>query len=122
MALFSIATGLLVLLSSVITSKYQRIEENVLLRTLGASKGQIWKILFTEYFMLGSIASLAGLLISMLGSWLLAIYVFEIPYVPNYQALLGVFIAITSLTVLIGLLNSRSVINNPPLQVIRKEV
>ena len=122
MALFSIATGLLVLLSSVITSKYQRIEENVLLRTMGASKGQIWKILFTEYFMLGSIAALAGLAISMIGSWLLAKFVFEITYVPNYMALLSVFGIITSLTVIIGLANSRSVINNPPLQVIRKEV
>jgi len=122
MALFSIATGLLVLLSSVITSKYQRIEENVLLRTLGASKNQIWKILFTEYFMLGSIASIAGLVISMIGSWLLAKYVFEITYVPNYLAIGGVFFIITSLTIIIGLLNSRSVINNPPLQVIRKEV
>lgn len=122
MALFSIATGLLVLLSSVITSKYQRIEENVLLRTLGASKNQIWKILFTEYFMLGSIASIAGLLISMIGSWLLASFVFEITYLPNYLAIFSVFIIITSLTIIIGLLNSRSVINNPPLQVIRKEV
>ena len=122
MALFSIATGLLVLLSSVITSKYQRIEENVLLRTMGASKGQIWKILFTEYFMLGSIAAIAGLVISMIGSWLLAKFVFEIGYVPNYVALLSVFCIITSLTIIIGLANSRSVINNPPLQVIRKEV
>ncbi len=122
MALFSIATGLLVLLSSVITSKYQRIEENVLLRTLGASKSQIWKILFTEYFMLGTIASSAGLFISMVGSLLLAKYVFEIPYAPNYISLIGVFLIITSLTVIIGLLNSRSVTNNPPLQVIRKEV
>lgn len=122
MALFSIATGLLVLLSSVITSKYQRIEENVLLRTLGASKSQIWKILFTEYFMLGSIASIAGLCISMAGSWLMAKFVFEITYVPNYLSIFSVFIVITSLTIIIGLLNSRSVINNPPLQVIRKEV
>ncbi|MEL7146927.1 MAG: FtsX-like permease family protein, partial [Bacteroidota bacterium] len=122
MALFSIATGLLVLLSSVITSKYQRIEENVLLRTMGASKGQIWRILFTEYFMLGSIASIAGLAISMIGSWLLAKFVFEITYSPNYLALLSVFFIITTLTILIGLANSRSVINNPPLQVIRKEV
>ena len=122
MALFSIATGLLVLLSSVITSKYQRIEENVLLRTLGASKTQIWKILFTEYFMLGSIASIAGLCISIVGSWLMAKFVFEITYVPNYLSIFSVFIVITSLTIVIGLLNSRSVINNPPLQVIRKEV
>ena len=35
MALFSILTGLLVLASSVVISKYQRLRESVLLRTLG---------------------------------------------------------------------------------------
>ena len=39
MALFSILTGLLVLLSSVVLSKYQRMKESVLLRTIGASRG-----------------------------------------------------------------------------------
>ncbi len=122
MALFSIATGLLVLLSSVITSKFQRIEENVLLRTLGASKKQIWSILLTEYFVLGSLASITGIVISVLGSWLIARFLFEIEFVPNLIPALSVFTSITGLTVLIGLSNSRSVVNNPPLQVIRKEV
>ncbi len=122
MALFSIATGLLVLLSSVITSKFQRIEENVLLRTLGASKKQIWSILFTEYFALGSLASITGIVISMISSWLIARFLFEIEFVPNLIPAFWIFVSITFLTVIIGLSNSRSVVNNPPLQVIRKEV
>ncbi len=122
MALFSIATGLLVLISSVISSKFQRIEENVLLRTLGASKRQIWSILFTEYLILGSLASLTGILISILVSWLLAKFVFEVVFAPNLIPAIIVFFSITGLTILIGMLNSRSVVNNPPLQVIRKEV
>ncbi|MDX1672581.1 MAG: FtsX-like permease family protein, partial [Balneolaceae bacterium] len=57
MALFSIITGLIVLASSVATSRYQRMRESVLLRTLGASKKQIIKILSVEYFFLGVLAS-----------------------------------------------------------------
>jgi putative ABC transport system permease protein len=42
MAGFSIVTGLVVLIASVLISKYQRIQESVLLRTLGASRRQIF--------------------------------------------------------------------------------
>ena len=41
MAFFSIFTGLIVLAAAVITSRFQRVQESVLLRTLGASQRQI---------------------------------------------------------------------------------
>ena len=53
MAGFSMATGWIVLLSSVLTSKNQRTKESILLRTLGASKKQILAINAVEYFFLG---------------------------------------------------------------------
>ena len=55
MAGFSMATGWIVLLSSVLTSKNQRIKESILLRTLGASRKQILAINAIEYF-IGRIA------------------------------------------------------------------
>ena len=53
MALFSIGTGLIVMISAIVLSKFQRIRENVLLRTMGASKAQLWKIIAAEYFFWG---------------------------------------------------------------------
>ena len=53
MAFFSILTGIIVLIGSVRNSKYQRIKESVLLRTLGAKNGQILKISALEYLFLG---------------------------------------------------------------------
>ncbi|MDH5609609.1 MAG: ABC transporter permease, partial [Cyclobacteriaceae bacterium] len=58
MALFSIGTGLVVMISSIVLSKYQRMQENVLLRTLGASQSQLWKIIAAEYVTLGSMGAL----------------------------------------------------------------
>ncbi|RZK46476.1 MAG: FtsX-like permease family protein, partial [Pedobacter sp.] len=49
MAAFSIITGIVVLIASVLISKYQRIQESVLLRTLGASRRQILIITGLEY-------------------------------------------------------------------------
>lgn len=120
MALFSILTGLLVLISSVVLSKYQRIKESVLLRTIGAQSRQILAITLIEYFMLGALATLTGIGLAFVGSWLLAAFSFDIPFRPDWQAPTLVFFAITGLTVVIGLFNSREVLNKPPLEVLRR--
>ena len=122
MAFFSILTGLLVLISSVVLSKYQRIRESVLLRTLGAKGRQILYINALEYLLLGALATLTGLLLSILGSFLLARFTFDIPYQPSWGPILLVIVGITVLTVLIGLFNSRDILQKPPLEVLRAEV
>ncbi len=122
MALFSILTGLVVLVSSVVLSKFQRIQESVLLRTLGAHRRQIIRINLVEYFLLGTLATLTGIGLSIVGSFALAKFALEIPYEPNLWPALITFVSITGLTVLIGLLNTREVVRKPPLEVLRKEV
>ncbi|WP_299287346.1 FtsX-like permease family protein [uncultured Mucilaginibacter sp.] len=122
MAGFSILTGLIVLVSSVLISKYQRIQESVLLRTLGASKRQILIITGLEYFFLGSIAALTGILISVPGSWALAKYSFDTAFSPPLLPVVILFFVVALITVLIGLFNSRGILNKPPLEVLRSDV
>ncbi len=122
MAGFSIVTGLIVLVASVLISKYQRIQESVLLRTLGASKKQILIITGLEYFFLGSIAALTGILISVPGSWALAKYSFDTPFSPPLLPVIILFFIVALTTVFIGLFNSRSILNKPPLEVLRSDV
>jgi putative ABC transport system permease protein len=122
MAAFSIITGLIVLIASVLISKYQRIRESVLLRTMGASRKQILAITALEYFFLGALAAGAGIVLALLASWGLARFVFEITFSPELLPVLILFLLITSLTILVGLFNSRGVLNRPPLEVLRSEV
>ena len=122
MAAFSIITGLIVLIASVLISKYQRIRESVLLRTMGASRKQILVITALEYFFLGALAAGAGIVLALVASWGLARFVFETTFSPEILPVLILFLLITSLTVLIGLFNSRGVLNRPPLEVLRSEV
>ncbi|MEC5164843.1 putative ABC transport system permease protein [Flavobacterium sp. PL11] len=122
MALFSILTGLIVLVGSVRNSKYQRIKESVLLRTLGAKSKQILQITALEYIYLGILGSLTGVLLSLIGSQLLALLVFKEPFIPSLIPFLVFIPGITFLVVLIGLSNLKSVLNSPPLEVLRKEV
>ena len=77
MALFSIATGLIVLVSAVVVSRSQREQESVLLKTLGASRSTVFKITAIEYLFLGSFAALTGLVLSLAATWALSIFVFE---------------------------------------------
>jgi putative ABC transport system permease protein len=119
MSAFSIITGIVVLIASVRISKYQRIQESVLLRTLGASRKQILAITALEYLFLGSLSALTGILIAVAGTWFLAKYSFEIPYSVSFVPALILFFIIALLTVIIGLLNSRGVLNKPPLEILR---
>lgn len=118
---FSILTGFVVLIASVMISKYQRIKESVLLRTMGASRKQIWAIIALEYFFLGLIASLVGVVLALAGSWALAVFSFEVPFAPDAASMAVLLLGVTGLTVAIGLLNSRSVTSRPPLEILRRE-
>ena len=121
MAFFSILTGVIVLIGSVRTSKYQRIKESVLLRTLGAKSKQILRIVALEYLYLGILGSLIGILLSLISSQLLATLLFKEPFVPSVIPFLVFMPGITALVLLIGLSNISGVLKSPPLEVLRKE-
>ncbi len=122
MAAFSIITGVVVLIASVLISKYQRIQESVLLRTIGASRKQVRAITAIEYLFLGGLAAGIGILISVVASWALSKFVFETSFQPNMVPVLVLFVAITALTVAIGLFNLKGILSRPPLEVLRREV
>jgi len=121
MAIFSLLTGLIVLLSSLTLSKYQRLKESVLLRTIGAKRHQIIKINATEYALLGALSSGTGILIALVSSFIFAKFQFELDFVIDWLPVLFIWLGITGMTIIIGMLNSRDVVNNPPLDVLRKE-
>ena len=121
LAIFSIITGLIVLAGAVINSKFIRIKENVLLRTIGARTRQITKITLIEYAWLGVFSALTGMILSLGGGWLLTKFYFEITFAFDWLELLIIGFGVVFLTVSIGWINSREVINTPPLQVLRKE-
>lgn len=119
--LFSIITGLIVLAGSAATSRYQRIREAVLLRTLGAQKKQVVKIQIIEYVFLGLMASITGLTLSVGASALLGYFYFDIEFVPNFL-IIGIEMAVLiALVLIIGLLNTRGMHDRPPLEILRNE-
>ncbi|WP_285059962.1 ABC transporter permease [Pedobacter ginsengisoli] len=108
MAAFSMLTGWIVLISSVLTSKAQRLQESLLLRTLGASRNQILVITAVEYFFLAVVATGAGMLLALGGSWALARFVFASSFNPPLWPVLLFFLIISLMVVITGVLSSRS--------------
>jgi putative ABC transport system permease protein len=121
LALFSIITGLVVLAGAVINSKFLRMKENVLLRTIGARSYHITRITLIEYLYLGLFSALTGLVLSLAGGWLLTTFFFEITFAFDWLELLLITAGVVVLTMTIGWWNSRDVIHTPPLQILRKE-
>jgi putative ABC transport system permease protein len=121
MALFSIAAGALVLANAIAASQQQRRRESVLLRTLGASRAQIRQILLVEYWLIGSIAALSGVLLAVLAGWALSRWLFETIFAPSVTPILLALLAVSGLTMLMGMLGNRRVVNRSPLEVLQSE-
>jgi putative ABC transport system permease protein len=120
LALFSLAMGIPVLFSAVAATRRDRLREGVLLKTLGATRAQIGRILLAEYDVLGLLGSLSGMVLAVGGAWGLVTFVFESTF--RFAALpaLGIAGAMMALAVSIGLLTGRDVFRETPMAVLRE--
>ena len=121
LSLLTVFTGLVIVVAILLAGRRDRLEESVLLRTLGASRSQIRRILIWEYFLLGLFAALTGALLSMGFAWLLATRVFKIPFNTWYWPLAVAVGLVCVLTALLGMFLSRGVASHPPLSILRGE-
>lgn len=120
MALFSVFTGLIVLSGTVIASRYQRVQETVLLKTLGASRKQVLSIMSVEYLVLGFLSAFTGLFLAYFAAWAISYFVFETVFIPNMGNIGYLMLAVMSLTLLFGLLNSGDIYRRSALEVLRE--
>ena len=120
MALFSIGAGVVILMGALAASRFQRLREAVLLKTMGATGGQVRRIMLTEYVAWGSLASLVGVLLAGAAGWALITQLFESTYRLPWLELAAVWLAVCALTAAIGLANSREALRGTPLGVLRQ--
>jgi putative ABC transport system permease protein len=121
MALFTVATGVIVLAGAILSGRYQRLRETVLLRTLGATRRQLLQIQMVEYAILGVLASVVGCGLALASSELMARFVFETKGVFAPATLAGAVVSVVAVTLATGLLSNRGVATHPPLEVLRQE-
>lgn len=120
LGLFTAVAGVIVLAGALGTSRFQRMRESALLRTLGARRGQVRIVLLSEYLALGTLASITGIMLAVVASGTLARIVFELDYVPELESLAVLWAGVTVLTVVVGLSGSGALLRRPPLPVLRQ--
>ena len=117
----ALTSGVLILIGAVAMTKFQRVYEAAILRTLGASTRLLATTLALEYSALGLLAGLIGASGALGLSWAACRYVFRI----EWHAASVVLTAGTVLTMLlvgaIGVIASADVLRKKPLATLRAE-
>jgi putative ABC transport system permease protein len=121
LAAFSIFAGIVILASAIAGTRYRRIREVVVLKTLGATRPRIAAIFSIEFAVLGLVAALVGLVFANITAKLVLHYVLKIDY--HFQPLLTLFTLLltAAMTVAAGWLASHRVLGQKPLEVLREE-
>ena len=120
LAAFSIFAGIVILASSIAGTKYRRIREVVVLKTLGATRLRIATIFSIEFAVLGLVAGLVGIFFAnvVVAGLLRSL---QIPRVIEWGWNFGGLAAISLLTVVTGWIASHRILGQKPLEVLREE-
>lgn len=115
----TVAGGLLILVGAVAMTKFQRLYDAAIYRTLGASTRRLAAMVAIEYGLLGALAGLLGAAGALGLSWVVATRLFDIEWRPDWAGLsLGVALA-TTIVAAVGLISSADVLIRKPLGTLR---
>ena len=114
-------SGGLILIGAVAMTKFQRVYEAAVFKTLGANTRTIARMLLFEYGVLGSLAGLIGSLGAIVLTWGVSKYALEIPWkIFAGEHIAGVLLTAV-LVAVIGVVSSLDVLKNKPLATLRAE-
>lgn len=117
---FSILSGMVILASSIASTRFRRVREVVVLKTLGATRARIAGVFSVEFVVLGLLAGLAGVLFAN-GLSRLLLHVAEVPFVPDAVADTTGVLLTAGLAVITGWIASFRILGQKPLEVLREE-
>jgi putative ABC transport system permease protein len=118
---FSMVAGILIILSSILATRYARLQEAVYFKILGARKNFVVKVFGLENLILGLVSAVLALLISQAGSWLLCLKVMKISYNPFIFESIILIVVTVLLVVTVGLLPSISILRKKPVVFLREQ-
>ena len=118
---FILLCGVLILVGSIAMTKFQRIYEVAVLKTLGAKRKVLIVMLFMEYALLGLAAGLVGALAATALSYAVARFVLEISWTFSpLQTLAGIALTVMLVTI-VGVGSSFNVLTRKPLAILRAQ-
>ncbi len=116
-ASFSILAGVLILISSILSTRYARIRDAVYYKILGGRSSFVYSVYIYEIF-LGMLSALFAVCLAQLGSWALCHYLFEISYKPNLPASL---VLVGGTILMVGMVSSWRIVRRKPSEFLREQ-
>lgn len=120
-SLFSILAGTLIIISSVLATRLERVREAVYYSMLGGRSRFVISVFLVENVVLGLVSSLLAVVLAQGGSWALCHYLFDIQYDPAWIASLALVVATLALVVAVGMISSWSIIRQKPIAFLREQ-
>jgi len=114
-------SGALILIGAVAMTKFQRVYEAAVFKTLGANTRAIARMLFFEYGVLGSLAGVIGSLGAVVLTWAVSRYALEIPWRIFITEHVAGVVLTAILVAAIGVFSSLDVLRNKPLATLSAE-
>jgi putative ABC transport system permease protein len=117
---FSIFAGLMILASSIASTRFRRMREAVVLKTLGATRMRIVRTFSVEFSVLGLLAGSVGVVFANLLTRVL-LHKLEVPFHIEWTATLVALVGTAVLATATGWIASYRILGLRPLEVLREE-
>ncbi len=119
-ASFAILAGGLILVSSILATRLERIREVVHYKILGADSRFVVRVFFLENLLLGLFSGICALLVGQFAAFALCTYLFEVVYQPAWAATIGLVVLMVLAVVALGLAGSVAIIRRRPARYLRE--
>jgi len=120
-SLFSIAAGILILVSAVFATRAERMVESVYYKILGAGRRFVLSVFALENMLVGLLSSTLALAMAQTGAFWVCTVKFNIGYRPFLSVSLLMLAATVALTVTVGMAASRSILAKKPVTYLREQ-
>ena len=119
--LFSVVAGVLIIVSSVFATRFDRIQEAVYFTILGARKRFVLAVFATESLCLGLVSAMFALILAQTGNWIICRFALDVPCRPFVGTSLLMVLATTLVVIAVGLGASRSILRQKPVLFLREQ-
>ncbi len=118
-ASIAILAGIAVLIGALAASRQARSYDSVILKTLGATRGQILAAQTLEYALLALIVAAVSLALGLAGGWYVIVQIFDFGWRPDWSTILATLLGGIGLTLGIALIGSLPLLAVRPARALR---
>ena len=117
----AVISGLLVLAGAMAAGRRQRESDAMVMKVLGATRGDIVRSYLIEYGLLGALSALIAAMLGVLGAFAFVSQVLEIDFSVDPVVIVSVVLGTIALTVIVGTVTTWSALSVKPARFLREE-